>query len=158
MNKSKNTKKLSEMTSEEKEEYINELRRTANTNEPEGPLKVYGKYHEEQKQKGRVTAIIDTTRIGRVDELLNKGWKVDDTSDFTSDSYANAKTTVSSTIDVNLSSNREQRGIVMSIDQDTYDKMQLMQQIKNEQLVSGLTKTGIATQTGEITIGNKKLK
>ncbi len=135
-------------------EYVEKLREEMITDDEIGRLYIDDKY----KEDGYVYRIVDADRPGRVQLLEKKGYEVVHNEDLTvGQNTANNSSKVSSAVTMELGTTRHVQGILMRIPKELYDRRQQMKELKNKELDTQQSQTGIPTQFGEITIGNQKI-
>ncbi len=120
-----------------------------------GPLYI----DESLKTPGKVLRIVNADKPGRVKYLQRLGYTIKEDPDFKVGDDIVGKSLLGSSVTVELSTTtgKHCQGVVMEIDEDIYDEIKADKEEEAQEIDKALGRTGISTQYGEITIGNKKI-
>ena len=128
-----------------------DIREEMITDEEQGPLYIPA----ELKEEGYVYRIVDADRPGRVQKLQRMGYELVADLAKIGDNTVKSTSQLSSAATLELGTVKHRQGVVMRIPEDLYAKRQKAKDRRNQEQERALGNTGISTQFGEITIGNK---
>lgn len=119
------------------------------TDEEIGSLFIDDKYKEE----GFTYRIVDADRPNRVTKLQKMGYTiVENPSIQTGDKTITNTGQLGATVHFQLGVEHSRNGILMRIPTDLYEKRQERKVRQNNEVMEGLSNSGIPTQTGKISI------
>lgn len=136
---------------------IEEAREDMLTDDEVGQLYIDEKYKEE----GYSYRIVDSTRPGRVQQMIKKGYEiVEDSSMSIGQNIAGRSSTLASAVTVELGIHKGScLGVLMRIPKDQYDKRQTAKVRKNRELNEAMMQNMVdKSDFGTITIGESLYK
>ena len=134
---------------------VRDVRNEMITDENEGPMYIDPQY----KKEGYHRRIVDIDRPGRVQKLMRMGYSiVEDPMIKVGANTVNSISQLDSAVRIELGTSKHRNGILMEIPDELWERNQLRKESENNEIDKTIGQTGISTQFGEVTVGEKTFK